>query len=116
MFIDYIPLMLANMAGGLAVLAFYLFFGSDKPDGKSWSPAFAVAGIVALWHNASISLPGTILMLSDHQRGQVPTLRLSMRKDDLSTTNLPQAAVLFPQTSDYCLLLPAHPSNNGQGK
>ncbi len=64
MYIDYIPLMLANMAGGLAVLAFYLFFGSDKPDGKAWSPAFAAVGIVALATGLHMSLTWPIPDLS----------------------------------------------------
>ncbi len=64
MYIDYIPLMLANMAGGLAVLAFYLFFGSDKPDARAWSPAFAAAGIVALATGLHMSLTWPIPDLS----------------------------------------------------
>jgi putative membrane protein len=64
MFIDYIPLMLANMAGGLAVLAFYLFFGSDKPDGRAWGPAFGAVGIVALATGLHMSLTWPIPDLS----------------------------------------------------
>lgn len=48
MFIDYITLMLFNMAAGFAVLAAYVWVGFDDPDQKRWSVAFGAVGIVAL--------------------------------------------------------------------
>lgn len=47
MFIDYITLLLANMAGGLFVLALYLVFGAGRDDRRAWSPAFFMPGLVA---------------------------------------------------------------------
>lgn len=48
MFVDYIALMLVNMAAGLFILAAYVYFGLDDPDQKRWVPAFAMPGLVAL--------------------------------------------------------------------
>lgn len=50
MFIDYVTLMLANMVGGLLVLAFYLWrdVAASQPEiGRRWAPAMAVPGVVA---------------------------------------------------------------------
>ncbi len=47
MFIDYVTLMLINMAAGLVVLAFFVAFAVHKDDRRAWSPAFAVAGLIA---------------------------------------------------------------------
>jgi putative membrane protein len=47
MFIDYVTLMLVNMAAGLVVLAFFVAFAVHKDDRRAWSPAFAVAGLIA---------------------------------------------------------------------
>ena len=43
MFIDYVPVMLANMTAGLLILAMYLLFGKSR----SWAAGFAMAGLVA---------------------------------------------------------------------
>jgi putative membrane protein len=48
MSIDYLPLMLVNMAAGLVLLAGYVLFGVMRPQQKAWSPAFAAVGAVAL--------------------------------------------------------------------
>ena len=56
MFIDYISLMLINMAGGLVVLAFYILFAANKEKTKSWGPAFAMPGVVALVTGLHMSL------------------------------------------------------------
>jgi len=47
MFIDYITLLLANMAGGLFVLALYLVLGAGREDRRAWSAAFVMPGLVA---------------------------------------------------------------------
>jgi putative membrane protein len=47
-FIDFVALMLLNMAAGLALLAGYVAFGLTRPDQRSWVPGFAVVGMVAL--------------------------------------------------------------------
>lgn len=47
MFIDYVTLMLVNMAAGLVVLAFFVAFAVHKEDRRAWSPAFAIAGLAA---------------------------------------------------------------------
>lgn len=46
-FVDFITLLLANMAGGLFILALYLLFGLNNPSAKGWAAAFAVVGLVA---------------------------------------------------------------------
>ena len=40
MFIDYLPMMLVNMAAGLFVLAWFWCRGMDNPDQRAWAPAF----------------------------------------------------------------------------
>lgn len=45
--IDYVTLMLANMIGGLLVLAAFLIWGYESAQQRSWAPAFGVAGLVA---------------------------------------------------------------------
>ena len=47
MFIDYVALMLINMAGALATLAVFLWQDTDKEAGKIWAPAFGISGTVA---------------------------------------------------------------------
>ena len=48
MFIDYITLMLINMAAGLVMLAFYVYLDLDRPNNQRWAPGFAMVGVVAL--------------------------------------------------------------------
>ena len=48
MFIDYITLMLINLAAGLVLLAAYVYFGLDQPNQKRWIPGFGVVGAIAL--------------------------------------------------------------------
>ncbi len=47
MFIDYVTLMLINMAGGLVVLAAFLWKDIDRENNRFWAPAFALPGAVA---------------------------------------------------------------------
>ena len=56
MFKDYIALMLANMTGGLAVLALYFIRGAGKEDRRAWCPAFAAPGLVALLTGLHLTL------------------------------------------------------------
>ncbi len=46
-FIDYVTLLLINMAAGLVVLAFFLWWGLGREDRKDWAPAFGIVGLVA---------------------------------------------------------------------
>ncbi len=48
MFIDYLSLMLINLAGGLTLLAAYVYFGLDDKNQQRWIPGFGVAGAIAL--------------------------------------------------------------------
>jgi putative membrane protein len=48
MFIDYITLMLINLAAGLFLLAAYVYRGLDDPIQKRWIPGFGVVGAIAL--------------------------------------------------------------------
>jgi putative membrane protein len=45
--IDYVTLLLTNMVSGLIVLACFLWWGRDGPDGRPWAPAFGMCGLVA---------------------------------------------------------------------
>lgn len=47
-FVDYVTLLLVNMAAGYFILAGYLFRGLDEDDQQKWAPAFGVTGVVAL--------------------------------------------------------------------
>ena len=62
--IDYISLMLVNMAAGLAVLAFYLLFAIHRGEARSWAPAFAMPGLVALLTGLHMTLTWPIPDLS----------------------------------------------------
>ncbi|MCL5102795.1 MAG: DUF981 domain-containing protein [Armatimonadetes bacterium] len=63
MFIDYVTLMLLNMAAGLLVLACYIYWGMDDQDQGRWAPAFGITGFVALMNGFRTSwiwpLPGS---------------------------------------------------------
>ena len=48
MFIDYVTLMLINLAAGLALLAAYVYFGLNWENQKRWIPGFSVVGAIAL--------------------------------------------------------------------
>jgi putative membrane protein len=45
--IDYVTLLLTNMAAGLVVLACFLWRGLDEGDNRHWAPAFGITGLVA---------------------------------------------------------------------
>src|ERR1035437_4780022 len=63
MFIDYLPLLLINMAAGLFLLACYVYKGMDAQDQRPWGPAFGMVGIVALLNGLHMTwtwpLPGS---------------------------------------------------------
>ena len=63
MFIDYVPLLLINMAVGLILLAGYLLRGIDSAGQKNWACGFLISGIVALIFGAHMAitwpLPGS---------------------------------------------------------
>jgi putative membrane protein len=48
MFIDYVTLMLINLAAGLALLAAYVYFGLGSSNQRRWIPGFGVVGGIAL--------------------------------------------------------------------
>lgn len=57
LFIDYVPLMLINMAAGLAILAWYIARERDAEAARRFCPGFAMSGTVAIlmgvhmcWH------------------------------------------------------------------
>ncbi len=47
MFIDYVTLMLINMAAGLFILAAFLWKDIEKENNQFWAPAFALPGLIA---------------------------------------------------------------------
>ena len=48
MFIDYVTLILINLAAGLALLAAYVYFGLGSSNQRRWIPGFGVVGAIAL--------------------------------------------------------------------
>lgn len=54
--IDYLTLLLTNMAAGLVLLAAYVFAGLDGPDQKKWAPGLALAGAIALGFGAHMTM------------------------------------------------------------
>jgi len=44
--IDYLTLLLVNMAAGFLLLGAYLFRGLDDSDQRRWAPAFIITGLV----------------------------------------------------------------------
>jgi putative membrane protein len=46
-FIDYVSLMLINMAGGLVILASFILRDIDRENNRFSAPAFALPGIIA---------------------------------------------------------------------
>ncbi|MBD2100356.1 DUF981 family protein [Leptolyngbya sp. FACHB-261] len=48
MFIDYVTLMLINLAAGLVLLAAYVYFGLGTSNQRRWIPGFGVVGAIAL--------------------------------------------------------------------
>lgn len=48
MFIDYVSLMLINMAAGLFILATFIFKDIDRENNQFWAPAFALPGMIAV--------------------------------------------------------------------
>ena len=66
MFIDYLTLMLVNMAAGLLILAWFFVRGFGGPDEKSWSPAFAMTGLVALVGGFYMVLTWPITQFGEH--------------------------------------------------
>lgn len=61
--IDFLTLMLINMAAGLLVLAWYVARGLDDADQPKWAPAFAAPGLIALLNGLRVTwtwpLPGS---------------------------------------------------------
>lgn len=55
MFIDFLTLLLLNMAAGLAVLGVFFLRGMDGPNHK-WASAFAIVGLVAFAGGLYITL------------------------------------------------------------
>lgn len=47
-FIDYVSLMLVNMAAGLFILALFIFKDIDRENNQFWTPAFALPGMIAV--------------------------------------------------------------------
>ncbi len=47
MFIDYLSLLLVNMAAGFLILAVFLCKGLSSAQKKDWVPAFVIVGLVA---------------------------------------------------------------------
>jgi putative membrane protein len=44
--IDYVTLLLVNMVSGLALLAFFLWWGIGRKDRRDWAPAFGICGLL----------------------------------------------------------------------
>jgi len=62
MFIDYVTLLLVNMAAGYMLLAAFVFRALDNSDHRNWAPGFGMVGLIALVFGGIIAttwpLPG----------------------------------------------------------
>ncbi|MCJ7729521.1 MAG: DUF981 domain-containing protein, partial [Sedimentisphaerales bacterium] len=47
MMVDYVTIMLINMAAGLFLLGCFVWWDLDTQDKCSWAPAFGICGLVA---------------------------------------------------------------------
>lgn len=56
MFIDYITLLLINMAAGLAALACFVYRGICSPNPRPYAAVFAATGLVAVAFGAHMSM------------------------------------------------------------
>jgi putative membrane protein len=63
MFVDYLTLLMINLAAGTALLAYYIFKGVDTEDEKSFAAGFAIVGLIAFLGGAHMTfnwpLPGS---------------------------------------------------------
>ena len=63
MFVDYLTLLMINLAAGTALLAYYVFKGVDTEDEKSFAAGFAIVGLIAFLGGAHMTfnwpLPGS---------------------------------------------------------
>jgi putative membrane protein len=60
MFVNYISLMLVNLATGLALLAGYLYFGLGSSNQSRWIPGFGIVGAIALITGLHMTLTWTV--------------------------------------------------------
>lgn len=70
MFVDYVALMLINMAAGFFILAYFVYAGIHESDRSAWVPAFGAVGTVALITGSHMALTWPIQKL-------LPTVNLS---------------------------------------
>ena len=61
MYINYLSLMLINLAAGLSLLAAYVYFGLDGKNQKRWIPGFGVVGAIALITGLHMTLTWPII-------------------------------------------------------
>jgi putative membrane protein len=61
MFINYVTLMLVNLAAGLSLLAGYVYFGLGSSNQIRWIPGFGVVGAIALVTGLHMSLTWPII-------------------------------------------------------
>jgi putative membrane protein len=74
MTIDYVTLLLINVAAGLAVLAGFLWWGLTSPNRASWAPAFGICGLVATVGGLAMSFTWPIPAPFGEIYGQSSTL------------------------------------------
>ncbi len=60
MMIDYVTLLLINMAAALAVLAGFLWWGLTSPNRANWAPTLGICGLVGTVGGFAMSLTGPI--------------------------------------------------------
>ena len=56
MYIDYLTLLLINMAAGFTLLAVFILFGWESPQPRRWVSAFAATGFIALAFGIHMSM------------------------------------------------------------
>jgi putative membrane protein len=56
MYIDWVQLLLVNMAAGFFLLAYFVYAGLGDPDHTPWAPGFLMVGAVAVFFGALMGL------------------------------------------------------------
>ncbi|WP_199322234.1 DUF981 family protein [Leptolyngbya sp. FACHB-321] len=74
MFINYISLVLANLASGITLLAGYLYFSLGTSNQKRWIPGFGVVSAVAIATGLHMTLTWSIVGSFDIAFGEITVL------------------------------------------
>jgi len=66
MFIDFITLLLVNMAAGLLILTLFLLRGFGSPGEKAWAPALGMVGLVGSLAGGYMALTWPVRQMGEY--------------------------------------------------